>query len=177
MVHEEVLALSSEHTQVLQALCRTDCCYEQEQGVNCLHSGNPKLAQNRTFAGADKARASQAYLRYWTSHDPAFPQTMPSRLHYVVQHTMKKGYRDLRFLRHTGKQRAIATMVNQLTKAGGPKTLIGFGDMGRADSGGFIKRCVRGPVAQLRSALEQVCCLRHASPHNLTICCPAQQIA
>lgn len=52
-------------------------------------------------------------------------------------------YRGLRSL-HTGQQRAISSMVKQLTKNSGSRTFVGFGDMGRSDRGDFVNCCVRG---------------------------------
>lgn len=73
----------------------------------------------------------------------------------MLCHAIKHNYRAQSFLRYTGRQKAIASMVKQLTKGTGSRTLIGFGDMGRTDQGGAIKGCVRGPVAGLEHALRQ----------------------
>ena len=103
------------------------------------------------------ACALQEYLRFYTTVQLGHPETQPSRLDYLVNCCMERDFKGLRFLRHVGQQKAIAGMVKQLTAGSGSRTLVGFGDMGRADPGGLVKRCVRGPVAQLERALRQVC--------------------
>lgn len=113
----------------------------------------------------------QEYLKYYSRPQPGFDETKPSRLDYMVSHCMRRDYRGLRFLRHTGQQKAIATMVKQITQGSGSKTLVGFGDMGRMDPGGLVKRCVRGPVARLENALRQVCTVRSVDEFRTSKTC------
>ncbi|KAK9807394.1 hypothetical protein WJX73_000266 [Symbiochloris irregularis] len=95
------------------------------------------------------------YLLYWT-YAPKIDLACFSRVDYMFHHMYTRDYRGQSFLRYIGRQKAIASMVKQLTKHAGAKTLVGFGDMGRSN-GGCIKRCVRGPVQGLEHALRQVC--------------------
>ncbi|KAK9809829.1 hypothetical protein WJX73_010783 [Symbiochloris irregularis] len=77
------------------------------------------------------------------------------RLDYLLQFHMKKPYRGLRFTRHCGKLSAITTMARALLGPDPKRTLVGWGDRGKAGQGFIRKQC--GPSDRVRKALQSMC--------------------
>ena len=85
-------------------------------------------------------------------------------VHELLQHLdtlltfhVKKGYRDLKFGRYIGRQKALQKLCNQITVKAGRNTLVGFGDWSNKDSAGIIKKCPAGPVKQFERELKKRC--------------------
>ncbi|KAK9798946.1 hypothetical protein WJX73_007519 [Symbiochloris irregularis] len=77
------------------------------------------------------------------------------RLDYLLQFHMKKPCRGLRFTRHCGKLSAITTMARALLGPDPKRTLVGWGDRGKAGQGFIRKQC--GPSDRVRKALQSMC--------------------
>ena len=71
----------------------------------------------------------------------------------LLAHRMARGYRSMRFLRFTGKQRAVDAIC-ELVAPRGQLTVVGFGDW--AGLGGSpIKRRCAGPLQEVKFRLSQ----------------------
>ena len=95
------------------------------------------------------------------------------RVHYLLDFCMRMGYRRMSFTRYMGQQRAMASMVKDITGGHGAATLVGFGNWGAQTHAGFIKACPRGPVLKLRRALASVCTVVGIDEHRTSKLCSA----
>lgn len=95
----------------------------------------------------------QAHALYLTS--PHEGMAVPRIMYLFSWHSW--GRRDLAFKRYTGRQKALAKMVQQLTAKGGKNTLVGFGNWSARDSAGIIKKHPCSPAKKLLRALRPHC--------------------
>lgn len=97
---------------------------------------------------------AQEYIYYITS---PHGQDSASCLHDLLDfHMHQHPYRALRFTRHCRKQQAITIMAKALLADQPERTLVGWGDRGRAGGGGFIrKQC--GPSDKVAQVLRTMC--------------------
>ena len=79
---------------------------------------------------------------------------MFSVLDFMLTFNMKRGYRDQRFSRFIGRQKALQTLCNNITATAGRQTLVGFGDWSNRDAAGIIKKCPAGPLVECRMHVE-----------------------
>ena len=84
-------------------------------------------------------------------------QYVLSCLDLLLSFHIKKDYRDLKFTRYIGRQKALQKLCNHITAKAGRNTLVGFGDWSNKDSAGIIKKCPAGPVKQLERELKKRC--------------------
>lgn len=78
-------------------------------------------------------------------------QTYILLLPKMLEHRALHGYRNMRFLRYQGKQRAIQDICDTLAPPGVP-TVIGFGDWSGGHSSPISRRCA-GPLQEIKHEL------------------------
>ena len=98
--------------------------------------------------------SAQEYVGYLTSPQAGHGSILDYLLHF---HMQAHPYRGLRFTRHCRKQQAITTMAKSLLAVEPARTLVGWGDRGRAGAGLIRRQC--GPSDKVAQVLQRMCTL------------------
>ena len=116
---------------------------------SCMHLLGP-FGQR---SGPQVLLCAQEYMKYLTGPEGE----AGARLTYLLRFCQRgRPYRALRFTRHVRKARCITAMAKSLLDPHTPRrTLVGWGDRGRA-GGGFVRsQC--GPSDRVVKALKTMC--------------------
>lgn len=115
-----------------------------------------KLSNRRTDAWNQETVASSSRIDKsgdWSTHAAPFYATYLAEVRGLLSHRAARGYRNMRFMRHVFKQKAVSEIVAMIA----PRdafTVVGFGDWS-GPGGSPIKRRFCGPLQEIKRELAR----------------------